>query len=120
MREDCIVEEHGMKTIPLFAIEACFVMPDVHAYQSVKVHNCMIDGLLAEADDRDNCHRVANISGKGIHVDAIVHEGNSRSIKFEAWKEDEKRDEILFSRKRLQAVAEDVADETKGKNLSFI
>ncbi|KAL1482737.1 hypothetical protein MTO96_033587 [Rhipicephalus appendiculatus] len=89
MREDCIVEEHGMKTIPLFTIEPRFVVPDV-LHMRIRVVNRLIDGLLAEAEDRDNRDRVANVSGKGVHIDAIVHAINSCGVKFEVWKEEKK------------------------------
>ncbi|KAL1463973.1 hypothetical protein MTO96_043089 [Rhipicephalus appendiculatus] len=111
MREDCIVEEHGMKTIPLFTIEPRFVVPDV-LYTRIRVVNRLIDGWLAEAKDRDNRDRVAHVSGKGVHIDDIVHAINSCGVKFQAWEEEKKEEFFLITWKRLRVVAEDVADET--------
>lgn len=52
--------------------------------------NRLIDGSLAEAEDRDNRDNVANVSGKGVHVDATVPAINSCSVKFEVWQEEQK------------------------------
>ncbi|KAL3220080.1 hypothetical protein MRX96_030093 [Rhipicephalus microplus] len=78
-----------MKTIPLFAIEPRFVVPDV-LHMRIRVVNRLIDGLLAEAEDRDNRNSVTNVSAKGVHVGAIVDVINSCSVKFEVWMEEKR------------------------------
>ncbi|KAH6922893.1 hypothetical protein HPB50_020091 [Hyalomma asiaticum] len=71
-----------MKTIPPFAIEPRFVIPDV-LHMSIRVRNCLIDGLLVKAGDRDNNDRVINMSVKSIHANVILIAINSCGIKFE-------------------------------------
>ncbi|KAH8028906.1 hypothetical protein HPB51_020072 [Rhipicephalus microplus] len=75
--------------LPYLTALECFPMPDV-LHMRIRVVNRLIDGLLAEAEDRDNRNSVTNVSAKGVHVGAIVDVINSCSVKFEVWMEEKR------------------------------
>ncbi|KAH9367162.1 hypothetical protein HPB48_014762 [Haemaphysalis longicornis] len=89
MREDCAVEECGMKTVPLFDIDPGFVIPDV-LHMRIRIVNRLIDGLVADVEDRDNRDKVLNIGSKGAHLDTLVCAINSCGVRFAVWKDERK------------------------------
>ncbi|KAH9373356.1 hypothetical protein HPB48_018409 [Haemaphysalis longicornis] len=87
MQEDCANEDSGMKNIPLFSIDPRCVIPDL-LHMRIGIVNRLIDGLLAESEDRDNTKKVRNLNAPSSHLKNIVAAVNSCGVKFEVWKEE--------------------------------
>ncbi|KAH9384437.1 hypothetical protein HPB48_026444 [Haemaphysalis longicornis] len=87
MREDCANEDRGMKYIPLFSIDPRCVIPDL-LHMKIRIVNRLIDGLLAESEDRDNREKVQNLNAPSSHLKNSVAAINSCGVKFEVWEEE--------------------------------
>lgn len=76
-----------MKYIPLFSIDPRCVIPDL-LHMKIRIVNRLIDGLLAESEDRDNREKVQNLNAPSSHLKNIVAAINTCGVKFEVWEEE--------------------------------